>query len=225
MDRSSAGDGLFDAFPGSLFRSLKEQMILGIVPSDFVRELLGPLLSRYDSVLPGLSPELRNDIRTILAVYPEIAEAFGIRRRPLLVPCLGRLWAGLMGRYAPGSPEAGDEREGFGGSVASELAAEGQRPLKIAGHGAEPAEEGFLWTDRDEPVFLRLSYEPAEERLVLEAPGLLRTIEIHLCGKHVLTLKGGRVESLTRAELTAALEGVSPRDVELEIFEEAPAAP
>lgn len=224
MDRSSAGGGLFDAFPGSLFRGLKEQMILGLLPSDFVCELLGPLLLRYDSVLPGLSPELRNDVRTILAVYPEIAEVFGIRRRPLLVPCLGRLWADLR-RYAPGSPEAGDEREGFGGNVASELAAEDQRPLKIAGHGAEPAEEGFLWTDRDEPVFLRLSYEPAEERLVFEAPGLLRTIEIHLCGKHVLTLKGGRVESLTRAELTAALEGVSPRDVELEIFEEAPAVP
>ncbi len=225
MDQSFVGDQVFDDLPESFFRHLKDLMVLGVLPGDLVRELLGPLLARYDSLEPGLSPGLRNDVRNILAVYPEIAQAFGIKLTPLLVPYLSKLHAVLTGRFHPDLSGAESEIGGFSGLLPAELAAEAQGPFTPILHGFDSEGEGLLLTDRGTPVLLRLRYEPKEEKLYFEARGLSGPVGISVCGKRVLILSPGSTQSLPRRELVAIMEDVSPGEVELEITEEVSAGP
>jgi len=71
-------DRLFDAFPDLFFGSLKEQMFMGILPSETVEIILKPLLEEYDRIMPQLPDNLQDDIKDIFKIYPEIAEEYEI---------------------------------------------------------------------------------------------------------------------------------------------------
>ncbi len=71
-------DKLFNALPHVFFGSLKEKMILGSLPSDAVEDILKPLLRDYHKIMPRLPTSLQKDIRSILRIYPEIAEEYGL---------------------------------------------------------------------------------------------------------------------------------------------------
>ncbi|MCP4106949.1 MAG: hypothetical protein GY749_15660 [Desulfobacteraceae bacterium] len=80
---------LFDAFPDIFFDSLKEQIFIGIMPSETVETLLKPILEEYDKIMPQLSFKLQNDIKEIFKVYPEVAEEYGIDKQT--IPVISRL--------------------------------------------------------------------------------------------------------------------------------------
>lgn len=72
---------LFDLVPDLFFGSLREQMILGMLPSETVETLLQPLLDDYNKTISQLPVRVQNEINIILfKIYPEISGEYGINQ-------------------------------------------------------------------------------------------------------------------------------------------------
>ncbi len=79
MYNNMDAEKLFDAFPNIFFTSLKEQMFMGILPSETVETLLKPVLEEYNTLMPQLPVRIQHDIQDIFKIYPELAEEYLIQ--------------------------------------------------------------------------------------------------------------------------------------------------
>lgn len=221
---------LFDRLPDVFFKGLRERMMLGMVPSETVDLVLGPVLMDYEAIASRLSLRIRNDIDDILRLYPEIAERYGVEPRPGLTAVLESLRAALKG-LLPGPPGSSGKEGAYGWPGGAPV--EGDFVMEMQkGLNAPPAVKGRLatgcfTTNRGKEAFLLLSFEEGTDRLRLESPGLEAVIEIRLWGRRIANLRpdenGQDFELDDLSEVFAGNEG---RDIELEVVEteESPAA-
>jgi len=72
----------FNTIPTIFFKSIKEKMFLGIIPSKTVETLFKPVLEDYDKILPELPKKYQKDINKILLAYPEIIKKYNIKIPP-----------------------------------------------------------------------------------------------------------------------------------------------
>jgi hypothetical protein len=212
------GEALFDKFPEAVFQSLREQMLLGVLPSELVSEVLEPVLSDYEGIRLRLPPELRCDCDNILRVYPEIAAAHGISPAPTLAGMLGALWANIRKRTARGSDLPVEVVAEHAAEGPEELAAEAQSPLPVE---EKPlSAEGVIRSEGGQAVQIRFEYEPEGKRLCFEAPALPGSIVLHLGGRFALTLRPGEPGCLSMERFLEMAQDPDTGEIELEVFEE-----
>ena len=214
------GNDFFDWLPERLFESLRDQMMLGTLPSETVEELLAPCLENYEAVMDRLSPSLRGDIENILRIYPEIAGKYGLEPKPSLTSVLDALWRGLRDGVAgrAGGPLRSALEFAYGG--ASDIAEETQKPLQVK--AAKPAVWGSatFTTDRGRGVVLECRYIEEEDRLYFRAPALSIVIHIVLCEQDVLTLSPAKREGHVDVDrLLAVFENGELPEMDIEVRE------
>ena len=211
----------FDLLPRIFFEGLRERMLLGAMPSATVERILEPVLEEYEEVASLLPASLRNDLEDILRIYPEVAGKYGLVPGAGFFTVLESLWDLLRDTLTRGG-EAPDRR--FAGAwtedaaLTTEIAGEAQRPLNPAAAAGERRAGASLTTDEGNEVFLVLSFSKAGDTVCFESPGLTCNIEIHLCGRPVLSLgpESSR-RCLSVAELAEKLRGREDQDMEVEI--------
>lgn len=212
------GEELFDSFPEAVFRSLREQMLLGVLPSELVSEVLGPLLSDYEGIRLRLSPGLRSDFDNILRVYPEIAEAHGIEPAPTLAGTLGTLWANLRERRPRGAGLPAELIAEHEAEEPAELAAEAQSILPVE---MKPlSAEGVIRSQGGQAVRIRLEYQPESASLCFEAPDQPGSVALHLGGRFALTLRPGEPGCISAERFLETARDPDTGGIELEAFEE-----
>ncbi|MCE5336058.1 MAG: hypothetical protein LLG06_15865 [Desulfobacteraceae bacterium] len=168
-------DEIFDILPLKVLRGFKTRMLLGTVPADTVAEVLEPFLSRFFDLMLGLPPGLQTDMENILRIYPDVAERFGLRMKPPMETVLTELRLHFT--------ERGDLEEEY----APDMAAEDQAPFWGSTSRLWEA-QGFFRTDRDNPVYLELSYRQADAAVRFAHISTIPGIEIVICGAPVLSL-------------------------------------
>lgn len=213
----------FDLLPRIFFESLRERMLLGMVPSETVEDVLGPILEEYEEVTPLLPPRLRNDLEDILRIYPEVARSYGLVPGTGFFPVLDSLWDLLRETLGRGGlpPERGlasvwPEDAG----LTAEIVGEAQEPLRSTATAGGRRAGVSLTTDGGNEIYLVLSCCEGEDAVCFESPGLTGNVELHLCGCPVLSLgPGAPRRCLGVAELAGKLRGRENRDMEVEIVE------
>ncbi len=69
-------DNILFEIPDFFFTSLKDRILLGLLPSEKVKNLLTPILYNFNEIFPQLPIQIQNEIKSILQIYPEIAEEY-----------------------------------------------------------------------------------------------------------------------------------------------------
>lgn len=195
-------DELFEKFPDLVFRSFRQQMLLGMVPASTVRSVLEPLVSNFFEVMLGLPSDLQSDFQDILRIYPDVAARFGLRMKPPLAKALLSLAERL-------SRENREPRTGTGGDTPSEfdLAAEGQRQLSDTERRPLYEGQGFFTTDADNPVYVEFTYFEGDEFLSFRCHSSQDEIEVHVFGNPLVTLQAEATRTSVAVEnLVAAFE-------------------
>lgn len=212
-------DRLYHGFPDIVFRSLKNLMLLGMLPSDEVHEILRPYLECRDEVISKIPEGLRADVEDILSLYPEIGEKYGRGWLPEPAAVLNIFWrkwkAGKRGPLITGGEEEGLRAGGYCGA---EFASEMQK-----GWLEDCSWQGIFRTNRDHPVRLTFSYDEENAGMVFRAAGFFGTLGVYVNGVCMLKLTS-QVHSeegfLDMERLSAVLEREDREDLELEIREE-----
>lgn len=218
-----AGNDIFDQLPDNYFKGLKRQMILGLLASETVESILGPLLERYDTVMPRLPVDLQIDIENILEVYSEIAEKYGVRPTASLTAIMDTLWE--------------EWKLAFAAILKQELALDFTRRTTPRGEGDWPESlvsllgkisaglpqygRSHFITDKGSSVVLELSYQTEGGRFCFRSPGLFRKVHLHLGGCLLVTLQPETEQSCVGpGEMLEVFLDIEDSDLEIELREE-----
>jgi len=175
-------DEQFKRFPDRLFSSLRNQLLLGMVPAETVQLLLEPLLTDFHELMLQLPPPLQTDLENILRIYPDVAERFAVRIKP---PILESLRCFAQYRLRLGSSDAVNGRE-------FDIAAEPQQELDAPKMSFVKEGQGFFTTDKGNPVYLEFLYSEGDDCAAFDYKPPKFEIEIHICGIYTATLSPGR---------------------------------
>ncbi|MDR3569749.1 MAG: hypothetical protein P4L43_17110 [Syntrophobacteraceae bacterium] len=204
---------LFEKFPNILLSNFRKRMLLGVVPADTVRQILGPLLSNFQDLMLELPPELRADFENILRLYPDVAEQFEVSINPPVVEFLRRLGQSRPKRGVAALPD-GEELD---------MAAEPQTPFGTTKKSfIEPLikdGQGFFTTDRGNCVYLEVSYSEEGDWVSFEYIPPRLDIEIHICGACAATLTPGSPNQRVPLESLSRILRKCAREVEIKIIE------
>lgn len=213
---------LFDRLPDLFFKSLRKQLLLGLVPSETVEKLLGPLFEDFDGFMRELPPDARRDVLDILKIYPEIAEQYGLKPPFPVASLMERIWdkfrepwsSGFEPEPALGFSEGWDEDDG-------DLPAKKRKMLQEIMAGL-PAEAGdYFATERGNLVFLEFLYEKENERLCFRASGMTGPVYLRLSGSHALTLSpDNQYKCMTLDRLLALFPDKETPSMQIELREE-----
>jgi hypothetical protein len=201
---------LFDTFPEIIFGSLKKQMLLGIVPAQTVGIVLRPLLRNFHAVMPGLSPDLREDFENILRIYPDVAARYELRMKPPIVHALNSLVQSLA---ASAEKSARDDWTG----IELDLAAEEQGHFSTMESAPLRDGQGFFTTNRGNTVFLEFSSSPEDDSISFSHKPPEMELDLHICGTYAFTLGPAAPEK--RIEKTRLLRIFTPGTPSADIFQ------
>jgi len=216
-----AGDSVFDALPDLFFKRLKQQMLLGLLPSKTVETILKPLLDHYDTVMRQLPADLQIDIENILRVYREIAQKYDVKPSASVTSILDALWEEWKQAFADifsREPVHGYSRltTSNGGAGQGALL---QRLKEIAA-GLPRDGRGHFMTDKGNHVILELWYEEEHGRFCFRS-SLSGKTHIYLCRCHLLTLQPEDERNcISSKELLGVLLDIEDSFMDVEIRED-----
>ena len=158
-------------------------MILGLLPSETVREALHPVLGNAGKCLAELPVDIQDFVFGVLRVYPEIGDRYGIvppAKIGYLLMCLKSSLSGNRSR-----PQSEEDENDFAGMEAAEK----RRPfhsVKIP----ERAWESFRTGDGN-PFSVSAAYDPDAEEIVFECRGTESPVGLFICGILFLRFESG----------------------------------
>jgi hypothetical protein len=208
----AATDERFDKLPDLIRESIREGLFLGVLPARAARELLEPLLSRYDELMPRLAFDLQEDVVRILGLYPELAREYGISLQPPLLRLLCSFRESLERRGVA---------EAFTDEAPLDAAAESQQPLGEDGEETCKSGKGFLLTEKGTSVLIAATYLESEEMIHFECRNVSRGVYVYLCGRYAFSFDAERPEAfLTLRRFMEFFAGKSQSEMKIEVREE-----
>lgn len=187
-------------------------MLLGIVPADLVEQVLKPLFSDFHGIMLELPADVRTDLENILRIYPEVGQRYKVYIKPPVAESLRGL-ARYRQEVGRGS---GEVREVF------DIAAQNQMDFKttksMAGSFANEG-QGFLTTDRGNPVYIEFSLSEAKDFVRFEYKPPRTGIDIYIGGIFALSLAPTKPRGEISVESLLEIFEKCGSQVEIEIIE------